>query len=196
MVRTIRKPFSYLVTANGFPSTITINDLSGKVVKVLAELPSSEGTPSGYDNTQNVPRGFDWRDDEAATITWAMPLDSGLIKKQVEYHDAVYALSAPFTAEAKELFKTKTRYAGTTWGNETLALVQEVLRSKQTIRVSRFNSSNGSLELLFERNQTDAYNSPGSPVLTRNKFGRSVIQTTDNGTKILMNNTTGASEKR
>lgn len=195
MVRTIRKPFSYLVTANGFPSTISITDLTGKVVKVLAELPSSEGTPSGYDNTQNVPRGFDWRDDEAATITWAMPLDSGLIKKQVEYHDAVFALSAPFTGEAKELFKTKTRYAGTTWGNETLAMVQEVLRSKQTIRVSRFNSSTGSLELLMERNQTDAYNNPGSPVLTRNKFGRAVIQTTDNGTKILMNNTTGASAK-
>lgn len=195
MVRTIRKPFSYLVTANGFPSTITINDLTGKVVKVLAELPSSEGTPSGYDNTQNVPRGFDWRDDEAATIIWAMPLDSGLIKKQVDYHDAVYALSAPFTGEAKELFKTKTRYAGTTWGNETLALVQEVLRSKQTIRVSRYNSNTGSLELLMERNQTDAYNNPGSPVLTRNKYGRPVIQTTDNGTKMLMNNTTGASAK-
>ncbi len=195
MVRTIRKPFSYLVTANGFPSTITINDLTGKVVKVLAELPSTEGTPSGYDNTQNVPRSFDWRDDEAATITWAVPLDSGLIKKQVEYHDAVYSLSAPFTGEAKELFKTKTRYAGTIWGNETLAMVQEVLRSKQTIRVSRYNSSTGALELLMERNQTDAYNNPGSPVLTRNKFGRSIIQIIDNGTKILMNNTTGSSAK-
>lgn len=195
MVRTIRKPFSYLVTANGFPSTISICDLTSKVVKVLAELPSSEGTPSGYDNTQNVPRSFDWRDDEAATITWAMPLDSGLIKKQVEYHDAVYALSAPFTAKAKELFKTKTRYAGTTWGNETMAVVQEILRSKQTTRVSRYNSSTGSLELLMERNLTDAYNNPGSPVLTRNKFGRYVIQTIENGTKILMNNTTGASAK-
>jgi hypothetical protein len=65
-------------------------------VKVLAELPSSEGTPSGNGNTLPIPRAFDWRDDEAATITWAMPLDSGLIKKQVDYHDVVYALSAPF----------------------------------------------------------------------------------------------------
>ncbi len=195
MVRTIRKPFSYLVTANGFPSTITINDLTGKVVKVLAELPSSEGTPSGYDNELNVPRGFDWRDDEAATIVWATPLDSGLIRKQVEYHDAVYALSAPFTGSPKELFKTKTRYSGITWGDASLALVQEVLRSKQTIRVSRYNSTTGTLETLIERNQTDAYNNPGSPVMTRNKFGRPAIQTTDNGTKILMNNTTGSSPK-
>jgi dipeptidyl aminopeptidase/acylaminoacyl peptidase len=195
MVRTIRKPFSYLVTANGFPSTITITDLTGKLVKVLAELPSSEGTPSGNDNTQNVPRGFDWRDDEAATITWAHPLDSGLIKKQVEFHDAVYSLSAPFTGEAKELFKTKMRYAGTTWGDASLALVAEVLRSKQTSRVSRYNSTTNTLETLYERNQTDAYNNPGTPVSTKNKFGRPVIQTTDNGTKILMNNPTGASPK-
>lgn len=195
MVRTIRKPFSYLVTANGFPSTITITDLTGKLVKVLAELPSTEGTPSGYDNTQNVARGYDWRDDEAATVTWAMPLDSGLIKKQVEFHDAVYALSAPFTGEAKELFKTGMRYAGTTWGNASLALVTEISRSKQLFRVSRFNASSNTLELLYERNMTDAYNNPGSPVMTRNAFGRPTIQTTDNGSKILMNNTTGASPK-
>jgi dipeptidyl aminopeptidase/acylaminoacyl peptidase len=195
MVRTLRKPFSYLVTANGFPSIISINDLTGKVIKVLAELPSSEGTPSGYDNTQNVPRGFDWRDDEPATITWATPLDSGLIKKQVEYHDAVYALAAPFTGDAKELFKTKMRYAGTNWGDASLSLVTEISRSKQTNRVSRYNTNTGTLELLWERNQTDAYNNPGTPASTKNKFGRSVIQTTDNGTKILMNNMTGSSPK-
>ncbi|SJZ48667.1 prolyl oligopeptidase family serine peptidase [Sediminibacterium ginsengisoli] len=195
MMRTTRKPFSYLVTAGGFPSTVTINDLSGKLVKVLAELPSSEGTPSGYDNTQNVPRGFDWRDDEPATITWAHPLDSGLIRKNVEFHDAVYALSAPFTGEAKELFKTKFRYGGTTWGNATLALVQENSRTKQMSRTSRYNSTTNSLETLYERNQTDAYSNPGSPVSTKNKFGRNVILTTDNGTKMLMNNTTGSSPK-
>jgi hypothetical protein len=65
MTRTIRKPFSYLVTVGGFPTDINITDRTGRVVKGLAQLPSSEGTPSGYDNTQNVPRGFEWRDDEA-----------------------------------------------------------------------------------------------------------------------------------
>jgi dipeptidyl aminopeptidase/acylaminoacyl peptidase len=195
LLRTIRKPFSYLVTANGFPSTMTINDLSGKVIKVLAELPSAEGTPSGYDNTQNSPRAFDWRDDEPATITWAMPLDSGMIKKNVDYHDAVYFLSAPFTGEPAELFKTKMRYAGTTWGDASIALVTEISRSKQTNRVSRYNTTANTLETLYERNQTDAYNNPGFPVLTKNRFGRPAIQTTDNGTKILMNNTTGSSPK-
>jgi dipeptidyl aminopeptidase/acylaminoacyl peptidase len=195
MTRTINKPFSYLVTSSGFPSTITIVDLSGKTIKKLFDLPSSEGTPSGNDNTLNKPRAFEWRDDEAATIVWAHPLDSGLIKKDVEYHDAVYALPAPFNGEPKELFKTKMRYRDTQWGNETLALVNEGLRSKQLSRVSVFNSNTGQLETLYDLSQTDAYNNPGFAVTHKNKFGRQVIFTTDNGTKLLMNNITGSSPK-
>ena len=195
LIRTIKKPFSYLVSAGGFPSVVTVTDLNGKVIKELVKLPSTEGTPSGYDNTQNVPRRFDWRDDEPATITWAQPLDSGLIKKNVEFHDAVFALSAPFSGTAKELFKTRMRYQGTQWGDASLALVSEGLRSKQSQKVSRFNPGTGTLETLYEGNSTDAYNDPGSPVTTKNKYGRYVIQTIDNGNKILMNNTVGSSPK-
>lgn len=195
MTKVINKPFSYLVTAQGFPSTINITDMSGKVVKVLADLPSTESRPSGYDNVQNVPRSFDWRDDEPATITWCTPLDSGLIKKKMDYHDAVYALSAPFSGEAKELFKTQMRYRGVQWGDATIALIQEGSQAKQLSKVSLYNPTSGVVTVLFERNQTDAYNSPGVPVTTKNKYGRDVILTTDGGTKILMNNTTGSSPK-
>jgi len=193
--RQLQRPFSYLVTAFGFPSTISITDLKGQLVKTLANLPSTEGTPSGYDNTQNQPRAFDWKDDEAATITWAMPLDSGLIRKPMEFHDAVFALAAPFTGAPKELFKTQLRYAGTTWGNASIALVQEMSRSKQLGRTSRYNSQTNSLEKLFERNQTDAYNNPGTPVTIKNAFGRDVVLTMDNGSKLLMNNVVGSSPK-
>ena len=195
MLRTIKKPFSYLVSAGGFPSEVTITDRNGKLIKLLADLPSTEVRPSGYDNVQNVPRGFDWRDDEPATITWTVPLDEGLIKKEVPFHDAILALSAPFTGEAKELFKTTMRYSGASWGNSTLALVREMSRTKQTAKLSRYNPSTGTLETLYELSTNDAYNNPGNPVTEKNKFGRQVILTTDNGTKLLLNNTTGASEK-
>jgi dipeptidyl aminopeptidase/acylaminoacyl peptidase len=195
LTRTLKRPYSYLVPVNGFASTISVVDLSGKVVRKLFELPTTEGTPSGYDNTQNVPRAFDWRDDEPATITWAQPLDSGLIKKTVPYHDAVFGLSAPFTGQPKELFKTTMRFRGVQWGNPQLALVREGLRSKQTSRTSVYNSVTGKLETLYDLNETDAYNNPGSPVTKKNSFGRDVIFTVDNGTKLLMNNTTGASPK-
>lgn len=195
LTRTIHKPFSYLVPAFGFNSTVSIADLTGKVVKVLAELPSSELSPSGYDNVLNAPRNFDWRDDEAATITWSAPLDSGLYKSKTDFHDAVYALSAPFTGEPKELFKTTWRFSGITWGNEKIALVSERLQSKQATRLSKYNPSTGELETLLERNTTDAYSNPGSPVTVKNKYGRQVIRLIDNDTKLLMNNPQGSSPK-
>lgn len=195
LTRTIQKPFSYLVPAYGFNAVVSITDLTGKVLKVLAALPSSELSPSGFDNVLNAPRGFDWRDDEAATVVWAEPLDSGIYKKRTDFHDAVYALSAPFTGMSKELFKTSWRFGGISWGNENLALVSERLQSKQAIRLSLYNPSTGQLETLQERNMTDAYNNPGFPVMVKNKYGRQVIKAIDNGTKLLMNNPTGSSPK-
>ncbi|MBM3432168.1 MAG: S9 family peptidase [Bacteroidetes bacterium] len=195
MVRTIRKPYSYLVPAALFHAVVQITDLNGKLLKTLAELPSGEGAPSGFDNVQDVARGFDWRDDAPATVIWCNPLDSGLIKSKVDYHDAVYALSAPFTGDAKELFKTKWRYRSISWGNETFAIISEGLTGSQKARAHRFNPSTGEMEVLFERSTTDAYNDPGQPYTSRNKWGRSVITPIENGTKLLMINNSGSSPK-
>ncbi len=195
LVRTLKKPFSYTVPAGGFPSNVFIADMNGKPVKQLADLPSAETAPSGNDNVQLAPRSFDWRDDEAATVTWCMPLDSGLIKKNVDYHDAVYALAAPFNTESKLLFKTKMRYQAVAWGNPTFALVYEALRGKQQIQVNRYNPASGDMENIMERNTTDAYSNPGNPVTEKNQWGREVVKLIDNGNKLLMNNTTGSSTK-
>lgn len=195
MTRTIRKPFSYLVPAQQFSSVVNITDLYGKLSKIVAELPSGEGAPSGFDNVQDVPRGFEWRDDEAATVIWCKPLDSGLMKNKVEFHDAVYALSAPFDTEPKELFKTQWRFRGVDWGNESLAFVNEGLSSTQKSRTHRFDPSTGKMEVLNERSSTDAYNDPGQPYTSKNKWGRSVITLIENGSKLLMINNTGSSPK-
>ena len=195
IVRTLKKPFSYTVPANGFPSTYVITDMNGKTVKHLADIPSSETAPAGNDNVMMVPRSFDWRDDQAATVIWCMPLDSGMIKKNIDFHDAVYALPAPFNTEAKQLFKTQMRYQGVAWGNATFAMVNEGLRGKQKTQVSQYNPSTGEINLLMERNVTDAYANPGSPVTEQNQWKRDVVKLIDNGTKLLMNNTTGSSPK-
>jgi len=192
LTETIQKPFSYLVTAYSFASRVSIQDMNGKTLKVLANLPSAETTPSGYDNIQPVPRAFAWRNDAAATITWCEPLDSGLIKKNMEYHDAVYALSAPFNGQPSTVVKTKMRFRGIVWGNEHFAWVNEGLTGKQLQKASRLDPATGTVETLFERNTTDAYNSPGSPVLTRSAFGRPVIDLLSND-RLLMNNPIGSS---
>ncbi len=191
--RKIEKPFSYLVPSSGFPSTVSIIDINGKLIKKLADLPSAETRPSGNDNVQDVQRSFSWRDDEAATITWCKALDSGLIKNKMEYHDAIYALTAPFNSEPKELFKTKMRFGGVAWGNETFAWVVEGLQGKQLQRTSRYNPTSNTLEKLFEYNSTDAYSDPGEPETEKNKFNREVIKVTNNN--MLLVNNQGSSPK-
>ncbi len=193
LLRAIHEPFSYLVPAFIFNAAIDIIDISGQPVKTIADLPSGELTPRGFDNTINAPRDFGWRSDQPATLVWCTPLDSGMIRKKQEYHDAVYELPAPFTTEARQLFRTKLRFSRVIWGNDTTALVFELLRSKQTEHLLRLNPVTGNINLLVERNTTDAYSDPGAPVLTRNSYGESVLQTTDNGKKLLLNNPVGSS---
>jgi len=123
------------------------------------------------------------------------PLDSGLMRRKMEFHDAVYELPAPFTAEPKELFRTKLRFTTAIWGNDSIALITEVLRGKQTQQLLRYNPSTGATTLLIERNTTDAYSDPGFPVLTRNKYDEPVLTTTDNGKNLLLNNLTGSSPR-
>ena len=192
LTETIQAPYSYLVTAYSFASTMAIMDMSGKVIKTLAKLPSGETTPSGYDNVLPSPRSFAWRADEPSTITWCEPQDSGLMKKNMEFHDAVYALKAPFTANPAVLVKTKMRFRNIVWGNEHFAWVNEGLTGKQMQKASKLDPATGVMETLFERNTTDAYNNPGMPVMKRNAFGTSVINLLDNN-KILMNNPVGSS---
>jgi dipeptidyl aminopeptidase/acylaminoacyl peptidase len=171
---------------------MAIMDMSGKLVKTLAKLPSGETTPSGYDNVLPSPRSYAWRADEPSTITWCEPLDSGLIKKNMEFHDALYALKSPFTSSASLLAKTKMRFRNIVWGNEHFAWVNEGLTGKQIQKANKLDPATGAMETLFERNTTDAYNNPGSPVMKRNAFGKSVINLLENN-KILMNNPVGSS---
>ncbi len=195
LVRTISKPFSYTVPAGGFASILSIHDAAGKLVKELAKLPSSETAPAGNDNVQDVMRNISWRDDEPATITWCKALDGGLIKNKADYRDAVFTFSAPFNVNPKQLFQTQMRFGGVTWGTPDFALVTEVLRGKQLTKTSRLNPATGAMETLFERSLNDAYSNPGSPVLVKNQYGRYVLELLNNGSSLLMNNTTGSSPK-
>src|SRR6185312_15076198 len=118
---------------------------------------------------------------------------SGLMRKHQEFHDAGYQLPAPFTAEAKLLFRTKLRFTSVLWGNDSTALVYEMLRSRQQKQVLLINPATGETSLLIQRNTTDAYSDPGAPVLIRNRYGEPVLCTVDKGAGLLLNNPVGSS---
>ena len=192
LVERIDKPFSYLVTAGGFNSTMMITDMNASTVKVLAKLPSSEGTPRGNDNVLNAPRSYNWLDNSPATVRWIEPLDSGLIKKKMDYHDAAYILAAPFRGGPKELVKTAERMYNVTDVTNGSFFVTEGSRAKHRTKMSRL-TADGKMEVLIDRSTDDAYNDPGTPLTDKNKYGRETPKLL-NGSQLVMRGM-GASAK-
>ncbi len=177
LLQTIDRPFSYTVTAYGFPYSVNVTDLSGKLVQKIAQNPSSEGVPIGFDDAPDFPRSFSWRNDEAATVTWVKALDGGLGKSKSEWRDALMALKIGSGSEkpALELFRTKMRYQGVSWGNNTTAVFYEESYATRRMQMNRYNPSSGKVDSIFARSSNDSYSDIGDPLTQKNEFGRQVL---------------------
>lgn len=172
---TIDKPFSYLVSAVGFPHTVSILDMNGQVVKSLAKNSSSEGAPIGFDDVVAFPRSYNWRDDEPATVTYVKALDEGLGRKKAEYRDALYAVTVGGSGEPKELFKTKRRFSGIVWGTKEVAIFTERTFTDRRVRMNRFNPATGAVDSVYERSSNDAYSDIGTPMRQKNGYGQQTL---------------------
>jgi dipeptidyl aminopeptidase/acylaminoacyl peptidase len=175
MISTINKPFSYLVPSSGFPHTVSVIDLDGKPVRTLANNPTSEGQPIGFDDVATFPRSFSWRDDVPATITYVQALDKGLGRQKSEFRDAVYAIDLYGSSEPKELFKTQKRFGGITWGNKDVAIFYERMTADRKMRMNRYNPTTGKVDSLYERSSNDAYSDIGSPRTQKNQYGENIL---------------------
>ena len=185
LVERIDKPFSYLVPVNGFNSTVIVTDLDGKVVKEVAKLPSRELAPTGYDNVLNAPRGHSWVNTLPNTITWIEPLDGGIIKNKVEFHDVAYMQAAPFTATPTELMKTPMRIGNISALTENELLFSEYSRVKHQQKLSKFDVVKKEVKNLIDRSTDDAYNDPGTPISAVNKYGKNSVKVLANRTVLM-----------
>lgn len=173
-VSEMKKPFSYIVPFNRFPKTTIVYDQTGKEVKLVADSPLEEDRPKGFMSTSKGVRNISWRADKPATLVWAEALDEGNAEIQVDYRDAIYELSAPFTAEKNLLLKTIDRFAGITWGDDNTAIAYDRWWNSRNASNYIFNPSDNAQEpkRFFSRNYQDSYNDPGSFVTVDNQYGR------------------------
>ena len=184
LVTTIKRPFSYIVPYAFFPTTFELWDLSGKVVRTLLEKPLQENLPRGYDVVNPGPRNYSWRSDMPATLMWVEALDGGdYHAKEMQYHDQVYALEAPFTGDPVPFLATEKRIQRITWGNESLAVLSEGLQKSRVRVTSTFSPANpqATMKKISELNSDDRYNNPGFYMTTRNSFGQQVLLIADKG---------------
>ena len=189
LLQTIDKPYSYAVPANGFPHTVSVTDINGKLVREIARNPSSEGSPIGFDDAPDYPRSFSWRNDEPATVTFVKALDGGLGKSKSEWRDALMAIKispSGINTEAAELFKTKMRFQDVVWGKNTIAVFYEESYANRKLQMNRYNPSTGKVDSLFSRSTNDSYSDIGEPLTQKNEFGRQTLIVL-NGKELLLN---------
>ncbi len=188
LISEIKRPFSYIVPLNRFPTSYDVYDSEGNHVYNIAEQPLMEELPKGFMATQPGMRSINWRNDQPATIYWVQALDGGDPDVEVDHRDEVWELSPPFNGDKRSLVKTQLRFNGILWGTDELAIVQEMWWNNRTARTVFFNPSDNSLEtvLFNERNYQDRYNDPGNFVMTRNQYDRLVLNFTEASTLLLM----------
>ncbi len=176
MTRTVQRPYSYLVPVFLFPQTVQVTDMSGSLVKKLADIPLGDNIPVGFSSVISGPRNHAWRADLPATVYWAEAQDGGDPKVKAEVRDKVMTWSAPFAGTATALISLPLRYGGITWGNDKTAWVYESWWSDRKTRTYQVDPSNpGKKKVVFDRSMEDAYGDPGDPLMTYNSYGRFVM---------------------
>lgn len=177
LISRVERPFSYIVPYYRFPEITAIYKESGELVEVVNEVPLTEVLPKGFMASRTGRRSINWRADRPATIYWAEALDGGDPETEVEYRDAVYQLSAPFTGDPQLLIKTKDRYRGVAWGNDEHAFAYDYWWNTRNTRIYEFDPNDNSREpkILSDRNYQDIYSDPGGPMFVDNDYGRSVV---------------------
>jgi dipeptidyl aminopeptidase/acylaminoacyl peptidase len=180
LVERVRRPFSYQVSVQSFPQEVEVWTLEGRVAATVASIPLAENVPVG--GVRTGPRSFEWRPGEEATVVYVEALDGGNTRRPAEVRDRVVALAAPFTTPV-ELGRLGYRYGGTMWGRDGLALVAEFDRMTRRARVWAVNTSRPAepWRIVFDRSTEDRYGDPGSPVMTTDAAGQTVLLQSPDG---------------
>jgi dipeptidyl aminopeptidase/acylaminoacyl peptidase len=113
-------------------------------------------------------------------LIYVEALDEGNPKQKVPHRDRAMEIAAPFSTEARELFRTEFRFANVQWTERgDLMIWSEFDRPTRKAR-TYFQGADQKARLAFEYLSEDRYNNPGSFELTRTKSGQNVaLQSAD-----------------
>lgn len=176
----LHRPFSYQLPAGYFPLLVQVYNRAGQLVHQVTDRPLTDYLSPKRDAVAIGPRNIAWRSDRPATLVWVEALDNGDPTQEVPYRDALLELDAPFSGEARLLWKTAYRFQRVAWGREDVALAWERWYDTRQIRMWRLypNQPEVAPKLLLERSTDDQYRSPGLPITQPGPYGRFVMHFT------------------
>lgn len=175
LVTQIKRPFSYRVPYDAFARTTQVWDVSGGVVRTIADLGVSDDVPA--QGVPTGPRDCEWQPLYGAKVIWVEALDGGDPMKKVPFRDAVMGVDIASKGEPKELWKVQHRFRGIGWtGKRDQAVLTENDRDRRWRTTTLLDLSNtSSHKVLFDLSANDAYNDPGRPVYETRPDGEQVI---------------------
>ncbi len=177
IVHRLIRPFSFRVPYPYFARRAEIWSAEGGLVRVIADLPVSDevprmGVPEG-------PRRVGWDERSPARVLWTEALDGGDPMREAEHRDAVWSVSAPFTAPAGLAFMVTHRCLGWVHLDEPdTILLTEHDRDRRWLTTWIANLGEPERNrVLLDISEDDAYGDPGSPMMRLHPDGtRTVLQ--------------------
>jgi dipeptidyl aminopeptidase/acylaminoacyl peptidase len=186
LVHQLQRPFSYRVPFPYFARRIELWSTTGQpgqpgqpgpLERVIADLPVSDEVPR-----QGVPTGprmVSFEESVPASLVWTEAQDGGDPRAEAEHRDLIFRLPAPFDASPQPAVLVKHRCLG--WFDMAAKgnlLVTEHDRDRRwlTSRLVDLAAPDDS-RVIFDHSADEAYNDPGSPLMTMHPDGtRTVLQ--------------------
>jgi dipeptidyl aminopeptidase/acylaminoacyl peptidase len=162
LIARAKRPFSWLVPYDDFPTLVEVWDRKGSSVKQIADLPVADTVPNG--GVLPGPRAWRWQPTAPATVAWIEALDGGDPRTNVPQRDKLMVLSAPFSEAPVELARTEWRAAGPAWTDAGVLMLTENDRKTRMTRTWIVDRPGETPRKLWERSQEDSYANPGTPL--------------------------------
>ncbi|MBI1838526.1 MAG: S9 family peptidase [Flavobacteriia bacterium] len=175
-----QKPFSYIVQYNRFAFKSIVFDLNGLITQEVNDVPLTESLPKGTMAVRTGKRDMYWRADKPATLYFIKALDEGNPEIKVEFRDELFQWEAPFNTKPVSILKTIQRFSDITWGNDQIAIAYDSWWNTRNVKTYLFNPSNPNAlpQIIFDRDEQNAYGNPGNFEMEKNTFGWNVLALT------------------
>jgi dipeptidyl aminopeptidase/acylaminoacyl peptidase len=177
LVYRLQRPFSYRVPFPYFARRVELWSAAGELERVIADLPVTDEVPR-----QGVPTGprmVSWEESVPASLVWTEAQDGGDPRTEAEHRDLIFRLPAPFDAAPQPAVPVKHRCLG--WFDMAAPgnlLVTEHDRDRRWLTSRLVDlAAPGDSRVIFDHSADEAYNDPGSPLMTAHPDGtRTVLQ--------------------
>ncbi len=177
LVKTIERPFSYVMTYRSFPETIQVwETASGTLQSTFAEIPMAENIP--IEGVPTGPRNVGWHASRPARLVWVEALDGGDPNRDVDFRDRWMFSDAPFEQPGEEFLKLEHRASGIEYfDDEQILIASEYDRDRRWTR-STLHYQDGVTppKTIEDRSIRDSYADPGNLMKVPNAAGRSVVR--------------------